>query len=226
MEIAYERNLSGAHMILPRQEPVEIGYQRRMILENQIRGFVSLQSRDQEYDYDISSLVSLKEYLDHSSLQCGCLKQLIFSLYQAVTELGRYLLTEEFLYLTPETIFVQTHEAVPFQGTFLFCLYPDFRQDVRGRLSQLLKFLMDKTDPGDDSCAVLCYELYGLVQKENFYLKEFMEALERHAEPLTGPESEKKKRAKQLFAGRRNSGIIDTDRGVGRRLLGLGKFGR
>ena len=211
MEITYERNLQGAYMILPAGQE-DIGYGRRMILENTIRGFLPIQKQSGEegdcYQYNISSLISLAEYLEHHPLRERFLKQWIFMLCQAVTELEEYLLTEEFLWLTPETIFVRDKESEPFEGTFLFCLYPDQRQEVKAQLNQLLKYLMEQTDRADDRCAVMCYELYGLVQKENFCLREFMEALERWAQPVPQKEPEKKKRPKQLFASRRNSGIM------------------
>ena len=75
---------------------------------------------------------------------------------------------------------------------------------------------MERTDPADETCAIQCYELYGLVQKDNFCLQEFMEALERWAgEDLRKePEKkkEKKKRPKQLFANGKNSGIMKLAR--------------
>ncbi len=209
--ITYERDLQGAYMLLPVGDQ-EIGYARRMILENTIRGFLPLQQRCSEegdhYCYTISSLVSLTEYLEHHPLQERFLKQMIFALYQAVTELGEYLLTEDFLWLTPDTVFVYGNQSEPFEESFVFCLYPDERQDVKQQLRQLIKYLMERTDKAEDRCAVMCYELYGLLQKENFCLREFMEALERWAQPEVPREPEKKKRPKQLFASRRNSGIM------------------
>lgn len=212
MEITYERDLRGARMLLPVCPQSEVGYPRRMILENTIRGCLLPQKRCGEsenwYEYEISSLVSLEEYLEHHPLRERFLKQWVFMLCQTVTELGEYLLTEDFLYLTPETIYVRGNESGTSQEQFLFCLYPDERQDVKTQLRQLLKYLMEKTDRADDGCAVMCYELYSLVQKDNFCLREFMEALERWAQEEPPKEPEKKKRTKQLFASRRNSGIM------------------
>ena len=211
-DISYQRDLSGASMILPALAQTEVGYPRRMILENTIGGFLSIQRCCQQdgesYHYNISSLISLDEYLQHHSLNDRFLKQLIFTLCQAVDQLREYLLTEEYLLLTPETVFVRENESVPFAGTFFFCLYPDERQDIKSALRHWIKYLMEKTDRSDDLCAVMCYELYGLVQKENFCLREFMEALERWALPVQEKEPQKKKRPKQLFSGRRNSGIM------------------
>ena len=69
------------------------------------------------------------------------------------------------------------------------------RQDIH----DLLKYLMGKTDPTDEKCAALCYRLYGLLQKENFYLGEFMAALEEAGEEREVPsETEKKKWTKSM----------------------------
>ena len=224
MEITYERGINGTYMILPvqsrQQEGKKESYARRMILENDIRGCLSVGQRCQEdgegYEYKVSALISLAEYLEHHPLKTPVLKQWVFSLCQTVTELGEYLLTEAHLWLTPETVFLRGSETEPFEGNFYFCLYPHGEQDRKEQLRQLLKYLMERTDTTDDSCAILCYELYGLVQKENFCLREFMEALERWAAPEPAEESEKKKekkkRTKQPFASRRNSGIMKLAR--------------
>lgn len=216
MEITYERGINGTYMILPSQIGQQKGYAKRMILENSIRGCLPVEKRCQEdgesYEYKVSSLISLAEYLEHHPLKASVLKQWVFSLCQTVTELGEYLLTEEHLWLTPETVFLRGSETDPFEGNFYFCLYPHGEQDRKEQLRQLLKYLMERTDPADGSCAVLCYELYGSVQKENFCLREFMEILERWARPEQPEEPEKKKEKKkppkQPFASRRNSGIM------------------
>lgn len=224
MEITYERGLNGTYMIVPvqngQQEGQQENYARRMILENSIQGCLPVAQRCQEsgecYEYKVSSLISLAEYLEHHPLRTPVLKQLVFSLCQTVTELGEYLLTEIHLWLTPETVFLRGSETDPFEGNFYFCLYPDEVQNKKEQLRQLLKYLMERTDTADGSCAVLCYELYGLVQKENFCLREFMESLERWAIPKLPEEpekkKEKKKRPKQPFASRRNSGIMKLAR--------------
>ncbi len=216
MEITYERGINGTYMILPGQSDNDVGYAKPMILENYIRGFLPVAQRGHEagnsYEYRVSALISLAEYLEHHPLRSVVLKQWVFTLCQAVTELEEYLLTEEYLWLSPETVFLRGSETEPFEGSFYFCLYPDTRQDAREQLRQLIKYLMEQTDPADEDCACMCYELYGLVQKDNFCLQEWMEALERWArmDLQKEPEKkkEKKKRPKQLFANGRNSGIM------------------
>ena len=210
MEIRYERDFTDAYIILPVGTGRE-GYQRRMILENQIRGFLRIQKRGQDqkefYFYRISGRVGLEEYVEHTPLKTAVLKQLIFSVCQSVGELTEYLLNEECLLLTPETIFIEEREE---PAAFTFCLYPDERQDVRESLRQLMKYLMGKTDTEDAACASRCYELYGLFQKENFCLRECLPVLERTQPKNPVKEPEKKNRAKQFFASRLNGGIIGS----------------
>lgn len=212
MEITYERGINGTGMILAAQPETNDGYAVRMMLENPIRGFLKMELRQGEeksgYEYQVSALMSLSEYLEHHPLEQRLLKQWIFDLWQAVTELEEYLLTEEYVLLMPELVFLRGAENEPFAGTFLFCLYPDRRQDMKEQLKEMLKYLMKKTDSGDGEAASLCYELYSLVQKDNFCLKEFMEVLERQTQSESQRLPEKKKHQKQLFASRRNSGIM------------------
>lgn len=216
-EIRYERDLSGAYMILEAQSQAEGGYIRPMILENKIPGFVPIQlclgDMGEYYRYRISSLLSLEEYLQHHAMDQTLLKQLIFSLCQAVTQLGEYLLSETVLMLEPQTIFLREGAVGSRRPTVFFCLYPDEIQDGRRSLCQWIKWLMSQADPGDPHCGEMCYELYGIAQKDNFCLQEFMEALQRWAPEPVCAEPEKKKRSKQLFASRSNRGIIKPSQG-------------
>ena len=213
MEIRYERSLIHAEMILPAEQNERKKYFRRMILENRMRGFVPVSfhqaDREMAYYYRISGLISLKEYLEHDFLRLEFLKQLIFSLCRCTEALEEYLLAEDCLLVDPCTIFVEERD----EPEFLFCLYPDGGRTVREDIHELLKYLMGRTDPEDERCAALCYRLYELLQKENFYLGEFMTALEEREEEKTILlEPEKKKGKKQLFASRRNGGIIKPAR--------------
>lgn len=209
-EIRYERDLVHVYMVLPAGR-LCAGYREEMILGNRIPGFLPVQKRcrdgEEEYYYDVSSQVSLEEYLEHRPLSSGLLRQLVFTLCCLPDALYGYLLTEDSLFLRPETIFYREE-----QGRFLLCLYPTERQDVRGDLKELLKYLMGKADPAEEACGRLCYELYGLLQKENFCLPEFYGVLEENPSKPPVKEPEKKKRVKQLFAGRRNGGIIKPAR--------------
>ena len=115
MEITYERGINGTYMILPVESGTKEGYARRMILENRIRGFLPVEQRcrqeGESYEYKVSSLISLAEYLEHHPLKSPVLKQWAFTLCQAVTELGEYLLTDDHLWLTPETVFLRGNET-------------------------------------------------------------------------------------------------------------------
>lgn len=206
MEIRYERDLMHVYMVLPAGGE-NGGYRNKMILENRIQGFLPVRKRcrngKEEYCYEVSSQISLEEYLEHRPLASGVLRQLIFTICRLPDALGEYLLTEGNLLLHPETIFFQEET-----NRFLLCLYPDERQDVRAQLQELLKYLMGKADKEEERCGTLCYELYGLLQKENFCLPEFLAVLEQNPTQTLPGEPEKKKRVKQFFAGRRNSGII------------------
>ena len=211
-EISYERDLQGAYMELPAAADGTQKYQRSMILENTIQGCLTLREQKGQdgttYRYTISSLVSLPEYLDHDPLTEDLIKQLVFCLYQVIAELGEYLLQEEYLLLTPETIFLRSRGTEQKSWDVLFCLYPDGGQDWKKSLQDLLKYLMAHTDGTQERSGPLCYELYGLLQKDNFCLREWMDVLAHFAIPETPKEPEPKKGAKQLFASSRKGGIM------------------
>lgn len=193
-EIQYQRDLGNAYMLI-RAGTGQGDFRRRMVLENRIPQalFIS-QGTGREtgmYRYQISSRISLAEYLQHSPLRLPVCKQLVYALCKSLRRLGEYLLTEENLLILPETIYMEksgqdkqrtalgTPESE--EWDFFFCLYPDEIQDARTALKDLLKYLMEKTDPAEKtetSCAWLLYELYQRTLKENFCAAEFLQVME------------------------------------------------
>lgn len=211
-EITYERDLQGAWMLLPAGPNGMKTYQMTMILKNHIPGCVLIREQREPdsfiYRYDISSLISLPEYLAHHPLTEPMIKQWVFRLYQVVNELGNYLLQEEYLLLMPETIFIMCQEETQEAWDFRFCVDPQGGQDLRQALKELVKYLMAQTDETQEGSGPLCYELYGRLQKDNFCLREWMEVLEHWSVPTPAIQPEPKKGAKQLFASSRKGGII------------------
>lgn len=220
MEIRYERDMIHAYMVLPCKK--ERGYSSRMLCENRIDGFLPVQMQRQEekeeYYYRVSSQISLAEYLEQHPLSFSMLKQLVFTICQSAANMGEFLLAQEYLYLIPETIFVQSlskdtesdETCTDKRFCFTLCIYPDEKQDLKEELRQLMQYLMGKADPQEAECAALCYDLYGRLQKENFCLREFMTAMEEHPSLSDIKAGEKKKWKKPLFAFWRNSGILSS----------------
>ncbi len=176
MEKQYERDAAGTTLLI--KDTGTEKYLRRMITENRIPGFLPVQEQIREegtvYAYSISGLVSLKEYLKHHIFTGKILRQLIFTLCQSSETLEEYLLPFEGVRLEPDMIFLDDKET----PHFFLCYCPeDFYADNQG-LSDLLKYLMEQTDPAETDCAALCYQLYGKLQKENFCLSEFMDAVD------------------------------------------------
>lgn len=218
MEIRYEREANYACMVLEAQP--KVGFERRMVLENRIDGFVPVSLRlvddREELCYGITGLMSLKEFLEHSSLRCAVLKQFIFTLCCLADRLEDYLLSADCLVLEPETIFlrretvsenafiVKQEEA---EWIFSLCVCPHAEQNLKDSLCKVVRYLMEKADPLDEACASLCYSLYEVLQKENFCLSEFMTILEaakeaKKAAGRTGKETAQKEKRRGLPTNR------------------------
>lgn len=192
-KIQYQRDLTGAYMLIP--AGTEQGdFRSRMILENEIPHFLTTvqdsRGEGRYYRYLISSRISLAEYFKHAPLRLTVCKQFVYTLCRGLQALGEYLLTEESLLLTPDTIYMERQGQKDLwrpgssweeEWEFFFCLYPDEIQDARTNLRDLLKYLMEKTDPAEkseESCALFLYGLYQMTLKENFCASEFLQAME------------------------------------------------
>lgn len=206
--IRYRRSLNGAYMLLPGTNERET-FRHRMILENEIPHFLSVTKMEGEevyYQYEISSKISLEEYLQHTPLCQEVCKQLIYTLCRSVETLEEYMLTEESLLLLPETIYIEENSQENSQ-VFYFCLYPDGGRNTREDLQKLLKYLMDHTEvseEGRDDSPQILYTLYDCTLKDNFCIREFLQAMEtetqRRQEAKTEYPEEKKKEMSQSEA--------------------------
>lgn len=179
-ELSYERDLNQCSMILSSAD-IEENFIGKMILQNDIPHFLKAYREEGEKGcrYDITSKISLTEYLEHSYIRLPFCKQLIFTLCNAIDTLEEYLLSEKNLYLVPETIYLTREDTE--QPQFFFTVTPEEDSQIRGQLNDLIQYLMKKTDPEEDgevSSARLLYLLYERLQKNNFCVKEFRCVLE------------------------------------------------
>ncbi|SDB01745.1 DUF6382 domain-containing protein [Eubacterium oxidoreducens] len=172
MEIRYQRDLNKSYMVIQRDGIDWEEFELRMMQQNRIPGllevFQMVQDQKLSFLYDISGMQSLDVYLNRNEVSRQLLEKLIFSLKQMCYRLEDYLLNEDDLVLSEETVFIKGEEL-------RFVYLPGSEQGAGLGLMHLMEFILGKIDHSDRNCVELAYRLYQKTTEENFSFVSFLE---------------------------------------------------
>ncbi len=175
MEIAYQRDLNKSYMVIQKTQIDWEEFEMRMIQQNQLKGllevFQVVQDLKLSFLYDISSMQSLDIYLQRKEVNRDFLEKLALSLKDLSDRLKDYLLDENALVLSLETIFIH-------QDQLKFVYLPGYHRSIGEGLQKLLEGMLSKVDSTDRRCVELTYRLYQKATEENFSMDEFLKELE------------------------------------------------
>lgn len=158
MEINYKYDISHNYAIIKSDDDIDNSYKFRMILDNKLKGIISISTRiiDNEFYlyYDISSRHSMKEIFDKKQLGYYELQQLIVALYSRMNELSKYLLDIDDIILEPELIFYNLEKTEIF-----FCYYPNLHKNFGSSFHHFIQCILTKIDHSDKDAVLLAYDL-------------------------------------------------------------------
>lgn len=194
-EVCYRRQMGQNEMMICVDSKREGYYETRMLKHNEIPGLLkfSLRRMDDKcwFCYQITSRQPLVRLVETQPLKAEPLRRLLYGMIQTFLGLSEYLLSEEQILLEPEFLYIDLDDWTP-----KFCLMPGKEGDFSREFSQLLQFLLEKTDHRDKEAVALIYGLYRESLKENYG---FEGLLERLAEPGRGDgEKEKEYRNRKV----------------------------
>ena len=149
-----------------------------MLAHNVIEGLLPVcwQKEDDRYllRYDITGKQALDGVLEQAMADEKLLKQLLVGIYVTIKQLEKYLLPQEGLLLTPETIFYDAKTE-----TMHFCFFPEGSEPLQTQLVKLMEYILAKTDHKNIIAVQMTYGVYEEVQNPLFcvddlqiYLKE------------------------------------------------------
>lgn len=158
MEITYKRNLSQSYMILTL--PVQYsGYQLHMCRQNKIANLLHFETMGQDgkmqFWYEITGMRSLEHLLESNDFSAELLVKMIETLVSVCRGIKPYLLEEEGLMLTPESIYVE-HGTKQFH--FAYC--PGMQGAVMEGFRRLMEYLLTKINHEDEPLVLASYEVY------------------------------------------------------------------
>ncbi len=164
------------------EEAGEPGYEARMMIGNTIEGLLKFRIKKTDgasrYCYEITSKQPLSRLLETRTINAVRIQTLLLGIAGTLTRMEDYLLTEEQILLDPDQIYVNPETYDPF-----LCLIPGKKGDFPEEFSQLLRFLLGKTDHQDKEAVVLIYGLYRESLKENYGLDNLLSWLMKEKYP-------------------------------------------
>lgn len=175
MEIIYQRNIDHSFMILQGLEDGGIEeYEEEMLTRNRIpsllRFYKVSHNGEDQYWYDITGMKSLGEYISEEGLSEQSLYQIMVNLSLSMKESNQYLLKQEHLLLTKDTIYIRKGQ----QFEMLFTYGVKESTDLMGGIQELFEYFLTVVDHTNKGVMEKCYELYRMAKEDNAPLEELV----------------------------------------------------
>ncbi|SFB09902.1 Forkhead associated (FHA) domain, binds pSer, pThr, pTyr [Acetitomaculum ruminis DSM 5522] len=168
-ETEIKEDLNYRYLIISDKTDNKKDYQRGMILNNDIPGFLkcSLQitNGQEKFYFDISKKETLEKKLKGRDLYEGELGKILSQMVDLIKNAREYLLNEDNFIFRPEYIFFQEEKMY-------FCFMPGLRLDIKKDLHDLSEFFMKKINHDLKNDTFLAYEFFSITMKEDFKLSE------------------------------------------------------
>lgn len=119
------------------------------------------------YEYEVSGLIRITEFLDESGAGAETVRQLMGSFCRVSAELEEYLLNPDALVLDAEYLFWDPAERV-----LKFIYLPGSGNDFLRGLRDFTAMLLEQTDYEDREAVLLVYEFYRTVRAPEFRIEQ------------------------------------------------------
>lgn len=155
MEYRFKRDLKNSFMIAKATFD-DMGYEKDILMYNDIDILVPFHTvsinNEMQVWYDITGLVSLKDYLMQQGITLDLIRKVLVYLKIAIDETERYLIDVNHLIIDANTIFVVKNNS---EWKLMLIYYPD--NEDGSSLDKLTEFLMENAD---DKLMDTCIRLY------------------------------------------------------------------
>lgn len=177
MQIEYRRDLNHNYVILESTDEIDTNcYQVRMILSNDIRGFLPCSIRGVDgktlFYYEITSRQSLKSLYEQKSVDYSLLVYLYEQIFQGLDCLKQFLLDTNDLVLLPELIFLD-----PETENVSLCFLPGYGKDIRQSLRILTEYLLPKINHQNQEAVMAGYGLYRKIMDNHINIESLKDTL-------------------------------------------------
>ena len=176
MEIRYIRQHNDSFMII-KQEAAS-GFEYQMIKNNDIPALLSFKdigiNGQLERWYTISSMQSLQDYVESTTMTLTVLENIIRKIYMAYEQLNKYLINPSHIYLSKETVMVSKDVE---NISVALCYYPGVDREMQQQFREIMDFLIKEVSSDNKELMEVLYGLYEKCLKDDFTLPELLEEL-------------------------------------------------
>ncbi|MCH5280896.1 MAG: FHA domain-containing protein [Lachnospiraceae bacterium] len=190
MNISYKRENHKSYMVIKEitAEKEQNGFSMKMLWENEIKGLLPVSQHvfngEKELYYDISAKQPLDLIYEKRGMAQKDLKGLLMGLLDTIQNMEEYLLEEDSLFLTPESIYISSADGMPY-----FMYYPD-EEKAEERAYGLAEYLLNKVSREEEDAVISAYEFYRYVKEEKGNLSEALSRLNLKEERTAKDEME------------------------------------
>lgn len=187
MEIQYRRNFSESYMIVESPEGTAL-YEEQMVRKNEIPALLPFRRMEVngkiQLWYDITGMDSLRERMRRQGVDMEGLKHMVECLDAACSEMQKYLLRQEHIYLSPDTIFFAD------DGQICLCYCPAAPGDPFDEMREVMEFILTLVEEDQEETAELCYRLYDITLQEHYHFPQMLKCMENFSGEI--PEDEER----------------------------------
>ncbi|MCH5249772.1 MAG: FHA domain-containing protein [Lachnospiraceae bacterium] len=144
-------------------------YQYRMLASNKIESLLKCSVRDVNgavyFYYDISSKVSVENLYKGKQLSYEQVSDFFFQISNIYRNLGQYFMDERGLLVRPDCIYYDLSYKKYF-GLY----YPDKENQIENQYEELMDFLLEHIDTGNQKLVDTMYQIYEMSESQNFLL--------------------------------------------------------
>jgi hypothetical protein len=177
MQVDYRRDIHHNYLILSGgEEPDTSSYQVRMLMANQIAGFLPcrIQQIDQKtlFYYDVTSRQTLRSMLEYLLIRKEVIELLLEQIAGALEQIRNYLLDLDGFLLGPEFIYLDAACR-----KLWFCYYPGNALSFQQQIRELSEYLLPRLEHQDRGAVMLGYAFYQKCVEETMTADVFRELL-------------------------------------------------
>lgn len=169
VEIQFRHNLKNNYLIMKNSNIAVNDYRIKMLLKNDIEGFlkfsISCVDGDIELSYRISSKQSVKNLYEGQKLRYDDLFNIIKGVIDIADKAHRYLLKIDDILLEPEFIYMDYA-----CNKIWFCYYPNSGNDFKMGVKKLIQEFILVTEHGDRKAVGFIYGIYDICGRTDFLM--------------------------------------------------------
>lgn len=183
MNINYIKDYKHNYMVIKDNRVIENNYQLKMLTLNNIDGLLPCQERMINGEgllyYEVTSMHSLDMIFDNRCVNMEDLRN-IFKAIEVVCEgMEHYLLREENLILTPESVYMDIESK---ECRFIY--YPFYDRDVENPFLEFINYLLERINNEEIMAVEAIYKLADIVSKHQMNISQSVKWFNKEYEEI------------------------------------------